>query len=85
MDKADSKRKKNLYNSIRRDTDSHFYVNLRELLDVELLEILTLMVKTVDKDELLRLQGKAQVLEHMQTELTRKPIGEIQHPTGAFN
>jgi hypothetical protein len=58
-------------------------MNLMELLKTSNYEILRLLVKTTDRDEILRLQGKARLLEEMMSDLTRKPTVASQH-TGSF-
>jgi hypothetical protein len=68
---------------LRRSPDNQFFMNLMELLQSMDYEILRLIVKTTDKDEILRLQGKAQVLEGLIYDLTRKPTVASEH-TGSF-
>lgn len=77
-------KKRELLDSLRRSPDNQFFMNLKELLETINYEILRLLVKTTDKDEILRLQGKALLLEELVTDLTRKqPVNKQK--TGAFN
>ena len=71
-----------LLNSLRRNTDNTFFINLVQLLDLKLGLIKDQLVRCIDDDETKRLQGRAMELSDLLAGLQRKPV-KPQH-TGAF-
>jgi hypothetical protein len=73
-----------LYRSLIGNTDNQYYLNLLDLINKLAGETLEKLVKTTDKDEMLRLQGQARSLQDMHSNLTRKPVDNKQY-TGSFS
>jgi hypothetical protein len=72
-----------LYNSLKRNTDNQFYLDLIKLLEFRLDTAKGQLVDAVDIDEMKRLQGRAAELKDILTALQRRPIQSQQ--TGAFD
>ena len=72
-----------LYNSLKRNTDNQFYVDLVKLLEFRLDTVKNQMIDTVDPNELHKLQGRGCELRDMLTSLQRRPVGAQR--TGAFD
>ena len=72
-----------LYNSLRRNTDNSFYLDLIKLLEFKLDIAKSQLVDAVDVDEMKRLQGRAAELKEILVALQRKPIKS--QLTGAFD
>jgi len=73
-----------LYKKLKANTESLLYQDLITLLEFRKDTIVKQIIDCVDKDETLRLQGRAKELNEMLQGLTRKPI-DGTHTTGAFN
>ena len=84
MSHNSSKSVRELYTSLAGNPDNQYYLNLLEIVNSLLEETLKQLVKVTDKDEMLRLQGKALLLENFRANLTRKPVVAKQF-TGSFN
>jgi hypothetical protein len=72
-----------LYNSLKRNTDNRFYLDLIKLIEFRLETIKNQMIDAVETDELKKLQGRGAELRDMLTSLQRRPV-EAQR-TGAFD
>jgi hypothetical protein len=73
-----------LINSMKRNTDNQFYLNLVGYLELQLELKKTMLVGADDMDEVKRIQGRCRELSDMLKALTRKPVNVSQH-SGAFN
>lgn len=72
-----------LYNSLRRNTDNSFYLDLVKLLEFKLDTVKNQLIDAVEINDMKRLQGRAAELKEMLTALQRKPI--VRQQTGAFD
>lgn len=77
------KRTKELIDAMKRNTDNHFYMSLKEYAETRIYEVQELLVKETDMDNIMRLQGRATEMRELLDGLTRKPIAEQYE--GAFN
>ena len=72
-----------LSSAMKRNTDSPFFSNLTEYLELRLTLQKDSLVTAVDIDEVKRIQGRCLELSEMLKALTRKPVQA--QSTGAFN
>jgi hypothetical protein len=73
-----------LYRSLIGNPDNQYYLNLLELVTSLYEEAIKTMLRSTDKDEILRLQGRAQGFDNFRASLTRKPV-ETKQYTGSFS
>jgi len=79
------KTKQNEYlDSLKRNPDNSFYLTLVKLLELKLDLVKDQIVRCMDTDETIRLQGRATELDDILKALQRKPVQEHQH-TGSFS
>lgn len=69
---------------MRRNTDSQFYTDLIEYLELKLTLQKDTLVSAVDMDEIKRIQGRCLEISDMLKALTRKPV-QTSNSTGSFN
>lgn len=80
-----SARIKDLYSYLKKSPENQFFLSLIELLGNLEAENLETLVKTKDKDEMLRIQGGCGVLRNVYDNLTRRPVTQEDFKSGGFN
>jgi hypothetical protein len=77
-------RQQELINDMKRNTDSQFFGNLTEYLELRISLQKDSMVSSVDMEEVKRIQGRVLEMQELLKALTRKPVKSTQY-TGSFN
>jgi hypothetical protein len=82
-DNLDKTRSRILIDSMKRNTESNFYLHLCEYLKLREHEVQELLCKTDDVHDIFRLQGRVTELNEFLKALERKPV--VNQYDGAFN